>query len=68
MTCAETKMLRIRPKLLLVDEVAERLAVRRAWVYEHAAEMGAVKLAGLLRFPEDKLDDWINGQSLGGNP
>ena len=45
------------PALLTVAEVAEVLRVGRSWVYEHAAELGAVKLgAGQtapLRIPRD---------------
>jgi hypothetical protein len=32
------------PALLTVAEVAEVLRVGRSWVFEHAAELGAVKL------------------------
>jgi hypothetical protein len=32
------------PALLTVAETAEVLRVGRGWVYEHAAELGAVKL------------------------
>lgn len=32
------------PALLTVAETAEVLRVGRTWVYEHAAELGAVKL------------------------
>jgi hypothetical protein len=49
--------LRTLPALLTVAETAEVLRVGRTWVYEHAAELGAVKL-GLgqtapLRIPSD---------------
>jgi predicted DNA-binding transcriptional regulator AlpA len=52
------------PRMLTIAEVAERLAVKRAWCYDHAAEMGAVKLMGLLRFPENRLTEWIDSQRL----
>ena len=47
------------PALLTVAETAEVLRVGRGWVYEHAAELGAIKL-GLgktapLRIPRDGL-------------
>jgi excisionase family DNA binding protein len=45
------------PALLTVAEVAEVLRVGRSWVYEHAAELGAVKLgsgqSAPLRIPRD---------------
>jgi hypothetical protein len=45
------------PALLTVAETAEVLRVGRSWVYEHAAELGAVKLGSgqtaPLRIPRD---------------
>lgn len=45
------------PFLLTVAETADVLRVRRSWVYEHAAELGAVKLGkgqtAPLRIPRD---------------
>jgi hypothetical protein len=45
------------PALLTVTEVAEILRVARSWVYEHASELGAVKLGtgqtAPLRIPRD---------------
>jgi excisionase family DNA binding protein len=45
------------PALLTVAETAELLRVGRSWVYEHAAELGAVKLGtgqtAPLRIPRD---------------
>jgi excisionase family DNA binding protein len=47
------------PALLTVAEVAEILRVARSWVYEHAGELGAVKLGtgqtAPLRIPRDGL-------------
>jgi hypothetical protein len=47
------------PALLTVAEVAEILRVARSWVYEHASELGAVKLGtgqtAPLRIPRDGL-------------
>jgi predicted DNA-binding transcriptional regulator AlpA len=60
----EAKVLRIKNRMLTVTDVSHKLSVRNSWVYTHAAEMGAVKMLGLLRFPEDKLDAWIDAQSL----
>ncbi len=52
--------------MLTVPEVAEKFNVRPSWVYSKAAEMGAVKLFGLLRFRESELDAWLTEQSLAG--
>jgi hypothetical protein len=45
------------PALLTVAETADLLRVGRSWVYEHAAELGAVKLGtgqtAPLRIPRD---------------
>jgi len=45
------------PALLTVAEAAQVLRVGRSWVYEHAAELGAVKLGrgqtAPLRIPRD---------------
>jgi hypothetical protein len=52
-----TPDLRALPALLTVAETAEVLRVGRTWVYEHAAELGAVKLGpgqtAPLRIPSD---------------
>ena len=48
------------PPLLTVAETAELLRVGRSWVYEHAAELGAVKLGtgqtAPLRIPRDGVE------------
>jgi excisionase family DNA binding protein len=36
--------------LLTPDELAERLRVKRSWVYGHADELGAYRLGKYLRF------------------
>jgi predicted DNA-binding transcriptional regulator AlpA len=51
-------------RMLSVDEVAERLSVRKHWCYEHAAEMGAVKMFGVLRWKASELDRWVSEQAL----
>jgi len=56
-TVAMTAELHALPALLTVAETAEVLRVGRNWVYEHATELGAIKL-GLgrtapLRIPRD---------------
>jgi hypothetical protein len=40
------------PRLLTVPEVAEILRVSRGWVYEHADEIGCVRVAGVKFEPE----------------
>lgn len=51
-------------RLLTVDDVAELLNVKRHWVYAHSAELGGLKMWGLLRFSAAILDAWISEQSL----
>jgi len=36
--------LHLAPRLLTPSEVAARFAVSRTWVYEHATELGAIRL------------------------
>jgi len=52
-----TADLRALPALLTVAETADVLRVARSWVYEHAGELGAVKLGtgqtAPLRIPRD---------------
>jgi hypothetical protein len=54
---SSTRDLHALPALLTVAETAEVLRVGRNWVYEHAAELGAVKLGtgqtAPLRIPRD---------------
>jgi hypothetical protein len=54
---AMTADLHALPALLTVAETAEVLRVGRSWVYEHAAELGAIKLGrgrtAPLRIPRD---------------
>ena len=41
---------------LTADEVADRLSVSSKWVYEHATDLGGVKLSnGCVRFPAQAL-------------
>jgi excisionase family DNA binding protein len=50
---------RVLPELLTVAETATVLRVGRSWVYQHAAELGAVKLGSgrtaPLRIPRDEV-------------
>ena len=51
--------------LLTADEVARRLGVTRGWVYDHAAELGRVKLGdgprARLRFPAAAIAERLEG-------
>jgi excisionase family DNA binding protein len=55
--------LRILPELLTVAETAAVLRVGRSWVYEHARELGAVKLGpgrtAPLRIPRDAVQRFV---------
>jgi hypothetical protein len=55
------------PLLLTVAETAEVLRVGRSWVYEHAAELGAVKLGtgqtAPLRIPRDGVQRIVGAPS-----
>jgi len=45
---------------LTADEVAERLGVSTKWCYDHADELGAVRLSGrAVRFPEMAIYSYI---------
>ena len=61
-------------RLLTAAELAERLGVDRAWVYEHAAELGAIRLGGgergRLRFGEAAVRDSLarSGSAPGQSP
>jgi hypothetical protein len=49
----------LTPRLLTPSEVADRFAVSRTWVYEHAKELGAIRLGdgprARLRFDPDRV-------------
>lgn len=51
--------LTLASRLLTPSEVAERFAVSRTWVYEHATELGAIRLGdgpkARLRFDPDRV-------------
>ena len=51
-------------RLLTPSEVADRFAVSRAWVYEHASELGAIRLGdgprGRLRFDGATIADALD--------
>jgi excisionase family DNA binding protein len=58
-TAAMPAELHALPALLTVGETAEVLRVGRSWVYEHATELGAIKLGrgrtAPVRIPRDEV-------------
>ena len=49
---------------LTADEVAERLGVSTKWCYDHAADLGAVRLSGrAVRFPERAVRRYITART-----
>lgn len=58
---------RQEPKLLSAAEVARRWGVQRSWVYEHAAELGAMRLGSgarpRLRFDPDVVTQRLRATS-----
>ena len=56
--------LHLAPRLLTPSEVADRFAVSRTWVYEHATELGAIRLGNgpkaRLRFDPDRVRRVVN--------
>lgn len=56
--------------LLNAAEVAERFAVRPGWVYQHAPDLGAIKLGdgprARLRFDSARVDEYLARSSTGG--
>ena len=53
-------------------QVARRYGVDRGWVYEHAAELGAIRLGGgprpRLRFDPRVVDEAMRGEMRAGSP
>ncbi len=47
---------------LTAGEVAQVLNAEPAWVYRHRAQLGGVKLDGIVRFPRRHLDAYIARQ------
>ncbi|MDO8209272.1 helix-turn-helix domain-containing protein [Conexibacter sp. CPCC 206217] len=57
------------PRLLTVEQVAEMLQVKPEWVYEHAGELGALRLGGgargRLRFELEQVRERLRAQAAG---
>jgi hypothetical protein len=68
---AELVAARPPARLLTVEQLAEMLQVRREWVYEHADELGALRLGGgargRLRFDAERVRERLDGR-LGASP
>ncbi|MDW5597639.1 hypothetical protein VSS74_25030, partial [Conexibacter stalactiti] len=68
---AELVAARVAPRLLTVEQVAEMLQVRSEWVYEHADELGALRLGGgrrgRLRFDAEQMRERLRARpAVGG--
>jgi len=51
--------------LLTPTEVAHRLRASPSWVYQHADELGAIHIHGLIRFKRKVIDEYLeNSQGL----
>jgi hypothetical protein len=57
----------LTPCLLTPSEVADRFAVSRTWVYEHATELGAIRLGdgpkARLRFDAKTVSEVLGGDA-----
>lgn len=69
---AEPKDAESTPRLVNAAQLARRLGVTRAWVYEHAAELGAVALGdgpkARLRFDPAIAEAVLQARRRGGTP
>ncbi|MCM8757743.1 MAG: helix-turn-helix domain-containing protein [Candidatus Omnitrophica bacterium] len=56
----------IPEKLLTIDELASYLRVSRRTIYEwlKKGKIPAVKLVGQWRFKKDRIDAWLESQTL----
>ncbi len=48
--------------LLTVDEIAERLGVKKSWVYTHAQKIGGYRLGKYLRFSWPRVVECLDRQ------
>jgi hypothetical protein len=64
--------LNLTPRLLTPSEVANRFAVSRTWVYEHATELGAIRLGdgpkARLRFDPERVRRVLSREPERGTP
>lgn len=50
--------------LLSVGDVATYLGRSKKWVYEHALELGGMKIGGPIMFRQADLDGWLDTRRL----
>jgi excisionase family DNA binding protein len=52
-------------KLLTVEQLCELLQVKKDWVYDHvrAGDIPFVRVGNLLRFREDRINEWLEASS-----
>jgi predicted DNA-binding transcriptional regulator AlpA len=55
-------------RLLTPDQLAEKYQVPKSWLYARTRETGPeaiprLKLGKYLRFPEQKVEEWLNKQN-----
>ena len=58
--------------LLTVDELAEKLKVKKSWVYSKTRETGPesmprIKAGKYIRFEMERVMDWLRAQSTSSN-
>jgi excisionase family DNA binding protein len=58
-------MVRQYVRLMSVSDVAAYLGKGRKWVYQHAAELGGVRVGRDIRFPKGEIDVWLEKHRLG---
>ena len=53
------------PGLLTKSGTASYLAMSEKWVQRHRVELGGYLVGGRLRFRKERVDEWLERQSLG---
>ena len=57
----------VRMELLTIDELAQRLKVRKSWLYSRTRQKGhdaipAIRVGKYVRFDEAKVMEWLKGK------
>jgi hypothetical protein len=52
-------------EIITVKEVAERLKCSQCFVYKHYKTLGGFKIAGIIRFTQENIDNLIGGGNDG---